>query len=934
MSEEPPITPVASYALKIDTTTYQSGIVAASCEYTFAENTSHPIILDCSVKTVLNVFHGITDLPFTVTPDRLIIDPERTHQSLHRLTVAFKVAVNTDMTAAYSTEWLEEPAFVLQAAPTFAPAIFPCSTGARAPISLKVTIPHLYHTVSNMPTRSIHHKTETTVVFAESPPMRPGSLALVVVNRVHTRSLRQTKVPVAVMSPRASQTTDLLADWAIVVIQYLEDLFGVEFPIPKLDIVFLPEFPVSAFENFGCILFRKTTARLPTLFSTVAHEIIHQYFGQGVGHARAHETFLAEGPARFFQYKVMADCFEEFNRAHSLERQLPDLAAKFYIDVIDAGLAKETACPPFTLGLTPDVRVERREGAYVTVVGAEICQNDAFYDDLVYTKGAALFHMIAGLFPATAGHNPFIRALSAYLSDNMFSDVTSETLISYLTKLRHPEIPAQIITKLIHDHINLPLFPTVAASVVPIADCDENTVAGVEDVIDSFLLEAGKDPAQYSLISIMYVHVRESFGNRLVPLLVETVGDPSAYPIFIDEALRFSTASGEGFLASCDAERIAIIAHTGKHAIPVLDDRAAAYCRVEYPLLTMERIVEEWVDLDVGQRLSALTSLTHALRCGLIKVDPFSGMLERIGVTESNEMIGYEIVHRLSDVAFTFNAGNSFHVESVRRCARSMLARAVTDPESFFDLCDTKPEFRTTFCLLIRLLAVACHDEEIISTLVRVGHEVELTVDPAAGIEEPEDIPLPSMRSLEVLISGLEAFLRQDIMWSITHFKNIPARTAIPPESHKIILALYSKSTHVAHLQNRDYSPEVWSDLGQLAWSSDPEDVYNVLAGVMLSPAFRVSDCIHLFRLACFNPSCPQIPLCFIEKQQTDLIRRFGQQPFTMLMLVDMASRFIADKDGFGVLHRISELPSLPDPVSRAVEQGLRRIGMNMELCK
>ncbi|CAG9828444.1 unnamed protein product [Diabrotica balteata] len=91
-----------------------------------------------------------------------------------------------------------------------------------------------------------------------------------------------TPEPFVSRAPFTLETTSFFLD-------YYENFFGVAFPLPKLDIVALPEFDYGAMENWGLITYRETAIFSNTndndtfiaahqwLISKIAHELAHQY---------------------------------------------------------------------------------------------------------------------------------------------------------------------------------------------------------------------------------------------------------------------------------------------------------------------------------------------------------------------------------------------------------------------------------------------------------------------------------------------------------------------------------------------------------------------------------------------------------------------------------------------------------------------------------
>ena len=73
------------------------------------------------------------------------------------------------------------------------------------------------------------------------------------------------------------------------ILQYYENYFGINFPLPKQDMIAIPDFSAGAMENWGLITYRETALLYEPGISSlmnkqyvalvVAHELAHQWFG-------------------------------------------------------------------------------------------------------------------------------------------------------------------------------------------------------------------------------------------------------------------------------------------------------------------------------------------------------------------------------------------------------------------------------------------------------------------------------------------------------------------------------------------------------------------------------------------------------------------------------------------------------------------------------
>ncbi len=96
---------------------------------------------------------------------------------------------------------------------------------------------------------------------------------------------------------------------------FCENVFGIPYPLPKLDLIAVPDFAFGAMENWGAITFREnlllddpaatSKAGRARICEVVAHEITHQWFGNLATPADWSFLWLNESFATYFGYGIV-----------------------------------------------------------------------------------------------------------------------------------------------------------------------------------------------------------------------------------------------------------------------------------------------------------------------------------------------------------------------------------------------------------------------------------------------------------------------------------------------------------------------------------------------------------------------------------------------------------------------------------------------------
>uniref|UniRef100_A0A0N4Z7J0 Aminopeptidase n=1 Tax=Parastrongyloides trichosuri TaxID=131310 RepID=A0A0N4Z7J0_PARTI len=106
-------------------------------------------------------------------------------------------------------------------------------------------------------------------------------------------------------------------------LHFFNQWFDFPYPLPKMDMLAVPDFAMGAMENTGILTFRETGLLMdPTktsihqktyIASVITHEISHQWFGNLVTMAWWDQLWLKEGFASFLEYVGVEDYHKDLN---------------------------------------------------------------------------------------------------------------------------------------------------------------------------------------------------------------------------------------------------------------------------------------------------------------------------------------------------------------------------------------------------------------------------------------------------------------------------------------------------------------------------------------------------------------------------------------------------------------------------------------------
>ncbi|ETN76612.1 peptidase family M1 [Necator americanus] len=268
---------------------------------------------------------------------------------------------------------------------TYARYAFPCFDEPiyKATFDISLIVDPGMTALSNMPIVSadpceFHGAKKVRVKFDRTPQMSTYLVAFVVgeLDYIQTSSKSGTEIRVYTIPGKRCQGTFSL-DLAAKAIDWYNNWFGIDYPLPKCDLIAIPDFSMGAMENWGLVTYREVALLVdPTKSSTrqrsrvalvVAHELAHFWFGNLVTMKWWTDLWLKEGFASFMEYLFVGYNCPEFKIWEHFVND--ELAQGFNLD-----------------GL--------RNSHPIEVEIDNPCELEEIYDNITYAKSNAINRML------------------------------------------------------------------------------------------------------------------------------------------------------------------------------------------------------------------------------------------------------------------------------------------------------------------------------------------------------------------------------------------------------------------------------------------------------------------------------------------------------------------------------------------------------------
>jgi len=258
--------------------------------------------------------------------------------------------------------------------------------------------------ISDQPVLPVSGAARHTVRFDTTPKLSTYLVAFLV-GDFECISGESDKTTLRVCTlPGKSETGRIALSTAEYVLHDYNERFGIRYPLPKLDLIALPELKSAGLENFGAITFRETSLLVDgksasldqkkEVALTVAHEVAHQWFGDLVTMQWWDNLWLNEGLATWISSKTMARLHPDWHFAED------------DAETLDQSLSLDSQRTTHAIRTKADTPSEIAE----------------MFDGIAYGKSAAMLRMVEEY----VGEKTFMLGVHNYLVAHAYGNAAAD----------------------------------------------------------------------------------------------------------------------------------------------------------------------------------------------------------------------------------------------------------------------------------------------------------------------------------------------------------------------------------------------------------------------------------------------------------------------------------------------------------------------------
>ena len=315
---------------------------------------------------------------------------------------------------------------------------FPCwdEPEAKATFEISIIADNQFTAISNMPVKTKKKTGKTTLYNFQKTPLVSTYLIYLGVGEFEYLSGKAGKIQIRVVTTKGNTSKGKFSlELGKKLLTSYEKYFGIKFPLPKLDLIAVPDFAAGAMENWGAITFRETillydpktssTRTKQFIAEVISHEIAHMWFGNLVTMKWWNDLWLNESFATFMATKFVDKFYPEW-----------DLWNQFVEDAMNVAMGLDSLKTTHPIDVKVNSPAEIRE----------------IFDAISYDKGGCVLRMLENY----VGEPNFQKGLKKYLSDFKYKNAKGQDLWDAIGKAS--KMP---VTSMINTWLKQPGFPLV-----------------------------------------------------------------------------------------------------------------------------------------------------------------------------------------------------------------------------------------------------------------------------------------------------------------------------------------------------------------------------------------------------------------------------------------------------------------------------------------
>ncbi|KAJ5032783.1 uncharacterized protein L3040_009375 [Drepanopeziza brunnea f. sp. 'multigermtubi'] len=425
---------------------------------------------------------------------------------------------------------------------------FPCfdEPALKAEFTVTLIADKKYTCLSNMNVSSEKEITsdysgsvKKAVSFNKSPLMSTYLICFIIgeLNYIESTKFR---VPVRVYAPPTSDIEHgrFSLDLAVKTLEFYETTFDSKFPLPKMDMVAIPDFAAGAMENWGLITYRVVDLMLDEKTSgastkervaeVVQHELAHQWFGNLVTMDFWDGLWLNEGFATWMSWYSCNVFYPEWK-----------VWQGYVTDNLQSALGLDSLRSSHPI----EVPVKRAD------------QVNQIFDAISYSKGSSVIRMVSKYL----GEDVFMQGIRDYLKKHAYGNTETGDLWHALSAASGKDVEAvmDIWTK----HVG---FPVVSVT----ENAGDNSIHVKQN---RFLRTGDVSPDEDKVLYPVFLGLRTK--NGVDESLVMSTREED-FKVPDTDFFKLNADHGSLYRTSYTPERLEKLGQAAKDGLLTVEDRA------------------------------------------------------------------------------------------------------------------------------------------------------------------------------------------------------------------------------------------------------------------------------------------------------------------------------------------------------------------------